>query len=75
MPGQWETEMCIFCKQGHVTMQKGVVAFHQSTDKGDVFCQVTIQMTVCAQCGVKYWDNRAEAMLDEAVRQAYKKLE
>jgi len=73
MPGQ-DAEMCILCEQASVIEQKRQIAFRQRTDKGDVSCRVAVQFNVCPQCGFEYWDDRAEAALDEAVREAYEKL-
>jgi len=73
MPDQ-EAEICILCEQARVIEQKRHIAFRQRTDKGDVSCRVAVQFNVCPQCGFEYWDDHAEAGLDEAVREAYEKL-
>jgi hypothetical protein len=31
-------------------------------------------MKICAKCGMKTWDEAAEAVIEQAVRQAYDKL-
>jgi|SRR5215510_8804517 len=74
MSGQVESETCILCEQAHVVEEKREIDFRQHTDKGEVSCRVAVQFNVCPQCGFEYWDDHAEAALDEAVRQAYAKL-
>ena len=69
-----EGDACIFCKRGLVVKREETVAFHQSTDKGYVFCRVSIPVATCESCGARTWDEAAEAALEEAVRQEYEKL-
>src|SRR5262245_21608164 len=71
MSGQVQSETCILCEQAHVVEEKREIDFRQHTDKGEVTCRVAVQFNVCPQCGFEYWDDHAEAALDEAVRQAY----
>ena len=74
MPDQSESEICVLCKRGRVIERNQEVAFRQWTNKGYVCCRVTIPMRICTLCGLKTSDGRAEAILDEAVRQEYDKL-
>ena len=74
MSSQLKGEICVFCKRGCVIERDEEIAFVQWTDKGYVNCRVTIPMTICAQCGSKVCDARAEAAIDQAVRQEYDKL-
>ena len=74
MSDQVESETCILCEQARVVEEKREIDFRQHTDKGEVTCRVAVQFNVCPQCGFEYWDDHAEAALDEAVRQAYAKL-
>jgi len=74
MSGQVESETCILCEQAHVLEENREIDFRQHTDKGEVLCRVAVQFNVCPQCGFEYWDDHAEAALDEAVREAYEKL-
>jgi hypothetical protein len=67
-------EICVHCKRGLVRERNEGLKFHQWTDKGYVFCRVTIPMGVCDNCGSRSWDDEAEAMIEEAVRQAYDTL-
>ena len=67
-------EVCVHCKRGLVRERMEEITFHQWTDKGYVFCRATIPMGVCDNCGSKSWDDAAEAVIEEAVRQAYDKL-
>jgi hypothetical protein len=69
-----DANVCQFCRRGPLTAGSREIAFHQSTDKGYVFCRVTVPMTICEQCGAMTWDSRAEAIIEEAVRREYDKL-
>ena len=73
-PGQVESEMCILCEQAPVVEKNQEISFRQHTDKGDVACRVAVQFNICPQCGFEYWDDHAEATVNEAVRQAYEKM-
>jgi hypothetical protein len=66
--GESKRETCEFCEQGRI--QKGIeeIRFHQKTDRGLVFCSVTIPMDICDRCGAKSWGAAAEAIIEEAVR-------
>jgi hypothetical protein len=65
---------CIFCKRGRVVKREETIAFHQSTDKGYVFCRVSIPVAICEGCGSRTWDEAAEAAIEAAVRKGYEKL-
>jgi hypothetical protein len=64
---------CVLCKIGNLIRSDQELAFKQWTDKGYVFCRVTIHMDICDNCGWKACDNDAEAIINEAVRQEYEK--
>ena len=68
------SELCYFCKKGRFADQTDELAFQQWTDKGYVSCRVTVPVGVCDACGAKNWNEQTEAMIEEAVRQAYDKL-
>lgn len=74
MASQNEEYSCAFCRRGRATKRKQKVAFRQRTDKGYVFCRVTIQVGICTECGAKSVDHCAEAIMDEAARREYDKL-
>jgi hypothetical protein len=74
MSSQSDGDICVFCRQGRVTWRNQEVAFRQLTDRGYVCCRVTIQTGICAQCGAKSLGDRAEAIMDEAVRREHEKL-
>ena len=69
-----DPESCTICKRGEFSRQAEEVAFLQWTDKGPVSCSVIIEVSVCGNCGFRMWDERAEALMDEAVRRAYEGL-
>ena len=74
MPESEYDELCAFCGQGKVIKRTEEMAFHQETDRGSVFCRVTIPMGICDRCGAKSWDAAAETIIDEAVRREFDKL-
>ena len=65
---------CDFCKSGHVITSTQEIAFRQWTDKGYVFCRTTIPIGVCDRCGSRHWNEDAEAIIQDVVRQEYRKL-
>jgi hypothetical protein len=67
-------EICDFCKIGRLIERTQLIAFHQWTDKGYVFCRATVLIGVCEECGSRFFDEVAEATIDEAVRKAYEEL-
>jgi hypothetical protein len=74
MPDGDDASMCLFCKRGQVIKCNREIAFHQSTDKGYVFCRVIVPVSVCAECGAITSDAETEAVIEEAVRREYDKL-
>ena len=69
-----DTERCFLCKTGRIVRTHQEMAFKQHTEKGYVFCCVAIPMDVCNDCGLKSWDDDAEAIIENAVRQKYEGL-
>jgi hypothetical protein len=67
-------ERCILCKTGTIAQSEQDLAFKERTDKGYVFCRVTILMDICDHCGAKSWDHDADAIMDNAVRREYERL-
>lgn len=67
-------EKCIFCHRGQLADHTENIAFYQYTDRGYVHCVVVIPMKICDYCGTRNWDDRADAIMDDAVRQEYDKL-
>ena len=74
MSGRNENLVCALCRRGDLFTEDQQLAFRQRTDKGYVFCRVTISMDICTQCGFKSWGDLAEAVIEDAVRQEYDKL-
>jgi hypothetical protein len=66
-------DICDFCGNGTVIRRDEKISFHQWTDRGYVFCTVTIPMHVCPVCDARFWDEAAEAIIEEAVRTEYDK--
>jgi hypothetical protein len=69
-----DAQACDFCKLGHVAKRAQQVTFRQWTDKGYVFCRATIPIGVCDHCGSRHWNEDAEAIIEDVVRQEYQKL-
>jgi hypothetical protein len=74
MPNQENSETCFFCKKGKFITRTEEIAFHQWTDKGYVFCRVSLPIGVCDRCGSRNWSDEAEALIEAAVRKQYNKL-
>jgi hypothetical protein len=69
-----DAEICEFCHEGNVVKRNESMSFHQLTNRGYVFCVVTITMGICNSCETKTWDEAAEAVIERAVREAYDRL-
>jgi hypothetical protein len=74
MTDSGDPDVCAFCKQSKVTKHDEELAFHQWTNRGNVFCKVEIPMSTCKSCGSKSWDEAAEAIIQQSVSAAYDKL-
>jgi hypothetical protein len=72
MPG--DVGICELCKKGKVIKSGKEMRFRQLTDKGYVYCRVTIWVGVCDHCGSRSFDQDDDKILDEAVRREYDKL-
>jgi hypothetical protein len=71
MRSRRDVQRCVLCKVGNLIRSDQEIAFKQLTNKGYVFCRLTIPMDVCEYCGWKTSDADAEAIIAEAVRQEY----
>ena len=69
-----EEERCYVCKKGRLSERMEELAFHQSTDKGYVYCSLVIPMNICNHCGYRDWSEETETLINEAVRQKYNTL-
>lgn len=67
-------DICYFCKKGEFVKRTEQMTFHQWTDKGYVYCRVSVPLRVCDRCGSRDWTEETEALIDEAVRREYDKL-
>lgn len=74
MQGDGRGERCEFCHHGSLITRDEAMSFHQWTDRGYVSCKVRIPMKVCGRCGMKTWDEAAETVIEQAVKQAYDRL-
>jgi hypothetical protein len=74
MPKLENPQLCDFCKIGQIAKRQEEIAFRQWTDRGYVSCRVVIPIDVCDRCGLRNWDEAAEAIIEEAVRKQYEKL-
>lgn len=69
-----DANVCEFCADGKVITREEELTFHQSTDRGYVFCRVQIPIGTCQGCGTKTWNEEAEAIIERTVREEYGKL-
>jgi hypothetical protein len=69
-----EETRCYVCKQGRFCKRIEELSFHQSTDKGYVYCSLMIPMSICNRCGYREWGEETEALINEAVRRKYDSL-
>ena len=67
-------ETCPLCKKGHFIKRAEEIAWHQWTDKGYVFCRVSVTLGVCDNCGSRDWNDDVEAAIEAAVRREHDKL-
>jgi hypothetical protein len=67
-------ENCALCNTGRPVDHAKDISFHQYTDRGYVYCRVVIPIRICDQCGAQSWDDRADGIMDDAVRREYDKL-
>lgn len=74
MPDDKGADICELCRRGRKIKRDEALAFHQWTDRGYVFCRVTIPMDICDHCNARSWDEAAEFAIEEAVRKAYDQL-
>ena len=64
---------CDFCETGRVTKHYSLVSFRQWSDKGYIFCQAEIPIGVCNRCGSQHWNETAEAIVEEAFQEGYRR--
>ena len=67
-------ELCYFCERGHFRERTQEIAFRQWTNKGYVFCRVSVTLGVCDNCGSRNWNEEIETLMNAAVRRQYDKL-
>ena len=65
-----DVTICDFCRRGQVIKSSQEIGFYQWTDRGYLYCRATVPVGVCDQCGMKSWDDRSEAIIEDAVRRA-----
>jgi hypothetical protein len=74
IPSSDNMDVCDLCHRGTVVKTAQEIAFRQWTAKGNVFCRLTVPMTICTECGARNLDEAAEAMIDRAVQLEADKL-
>ena len=75
MSNSRDADICDICRQGRIASSSQELAFHQWTDRGYVFCRVSIPVATCDRCGARSWDEAAEGLIEDAVRIEYGKLQ
>jgi hypothetical protein len=66
---------CWFCRRGTCRDVFSQVRFRQRTDRGYIYCDVSVPVEACDGCGVRQWSAAAEVMIEEAVRSEYGRIE
>lgn len=74
MPDKDCAGLCELCGRRAKIKQDEELAFHQWTDRGYVSCRVTIPVSTCGYCKTRSWDETAESIIEQAVRNAYDQL-
>jgi hypothetical protein len=74
MPDDEGADICELCGRGKKIERDEELAFHQWTDRGYVFCRVTIPIDTCDRCKARSWHEAAESVIEAAVRNAYDQL-
>jgi hypothetical protein len=65
---------CDFCENGQVTTRYKPISFRQWSDKGYIFCRAEVPIGVCNGCGSQHWNQDAEAVVEDAFQQQYRKV-
>ncbi len=65
---------CCFCRHGMYRGMRCKIAFRQRTDRGYVYCDVSVPVESCDHCGAKRWGETAEDAINEAVRREYGRI-
>jgi len=74
MPTTNGADVCDVCGRGIVVRTMQEIAFRQWTSKGYVSCRVTIPVGICGHCGARNWDEAAESVMENAVKDEMDKL-
>ena len=69
-----ESGICALCKRGRVSKRMEQVEFRQMSNKGYVYCRVTVLIGTCDHCRARTTDDNAEELFDEAFKREYDKL-
>ena len=64
---------CPFCKGGHLRPRIEEIAFRQWTDKGYLFCRLSVPSEICDSCGARIWGEETETLIAQAVQREYDK--
>jgi hypothetical protein len=74
MSDQTDPEVCDRCGRGRVKKRWLRIDFLQWSDRGVLRCHATVPVGVCDACNAKAWDETAESIVEEAIRNEYDKL-
>lgn len=67
-------DSCDFCRKGRVHWGVEQLSFRQWSDKGYVYCRISLPVGTCDNCGSKTLQPGSDALFEEAFRREYGKL-
>jgi hypothetical protein len=65
---------CDFCKHERIDWRNEELLFSHQTDRGAVWCRVSVPIGRCAACGFAHATAEGDALMAEAVQQARDRL-
>jgi hypothetical protein len=66
--------VCPFCIRGWLVRIDANLAVHEPTDNGEIHCEVSVPLDICSRCGARSWNEMADVLVEQAVRQRYGKM-
>lgn len=67
-------DKCDFCRRGAVLWTTEKLRFTRDSDRGQLRCQVSIEIGRCNGCKSAHVDAAADKVIEDAVRRVYSKL-
>ena len=66
--------VCPFCRRWWLVRNEERLAVQQSTDRGDIHCEVSVPIDSCSRCGARSWNEIADALVEQALQRRYEEL-